>query len=480
MPDSERKNLTEKAILEDESTFHPSGKAELLLSFDTFNPNIAKRTMGVYPHIGSKVYTCSDELISSFVNEFGAKSTDSTVGSFGVLSPNQTPCDVSLDSLFGRHCAVLGTTGGGKSWTLAKLMEMVQSSTSNKVILIDATGEYAKLSNTQHCVIGMDTYFPYAQLSNSDFCFLFSEHSPNSSTVLCEAINTLRLHKTGKLDSLIKIGKNANEILKIISNNIADCYNADFDISKLHAQIRNECIQEKNGNYAEDSFKLGYCSHLMARVNLFLNNGTVKFAFGIGGQNSNLSILGKIKQFIDSNNSILRIGFEHLSYDFAIREIIVDFIASQLLKDARKGSFKASPVLLFIDEAHQFLNKRINADDDTSFYLQGIELIAKEARKYGLFLCLSTQMPRDIPLGVLSQMGAFVAHRLINDQDRKAVESAASSANKTTLSFLPIMGAGEALLIGVDFPMPLLLKVGEPINKPQSDTPKLKKKDIKP
>jgi len=89
----------------------------------------------------------------------------------------------------------------------------------------------------------------------------------------------------------------------------------------------------------------------------------------------------------------------------------------------------------------------------------GIELIAKEARKYGLFLCLSTQMPRDIPLGVLSQMGTFIVHRLINEQDKKAVESAASSLNKSMLSFLPIMGAGEALLMGVDFSMPLLLKM---------------------
>ncbi|WP_449302744.1 ATP-binding protein, partial [Porphyromonas endodontalis] len=154
----------------------------------------------------------------------------------------------------------------------------------------------------------------------------------------------------------------------------------------------------------------------------------------------------------------------------------VDFIATQLLRKARTCSFREKPILLFIDEAHQFLNKRISADDDTSFYLQGIELIAKEARKYGLFLCLATQMPRDIPLGILSQMGAFIVHRLINEQDKKAVESAASSLNKSMLSFLPTMGAGEALLMGVDFPMPLLLKIEPPIRRPLSGTPKLSKK----
>ena len=245
----------------------------------------------------------------------------------------------------------------------------------------------------------------------------------------------------------------------------------------MYAQIRNECIEEdRTGNYKENAFKLGYCSHLMARINIFLSNEGVKIALGISNDGNQTSIKDIIDGFLKGSDPILRIGFEALSYDFSIREIIVDFIASQLLADARNQKFKNAPLLLFVDEAHQFLNKRISADDDTAFYLQGIELIAKEARKHGLFLCLSTQMPRDIPVGVLSQMGAFIVHRLINDLDKKAVENAASSANKSVLNFLPTMGAGEALLIGVDFPMPLLLKITPPVKTPRSETPMLNKK----
>ena len=165
-----------------------------------------------------------------------------------------------------------------------------------------------------------------------------------------------------------------------------------------------------------------------------------------------------------------------MSYDISIRELIVDFISAYLLKESRKGTFNNAPLLLFIDEAHQFLNKRINAEDNTTFSLQNIDLIAKECRKYGLFLCLATQIPRDIPIGTLSQMGTFIVHRLINDQDKKAIENAASSANKNVLSFLPILGEGEALLVGVDFPMPLLIKIDAPIVPPKSETPRLQKK----
>ena len=161
-----------------------------------------------------------------------------------------------------------------------------------------------------------------------------------------------------------------------------------------------------------------------------------------------------------------------MSYDFGIREIIVDFISLKLLEKSRRKQFQTYPLVLFIDEAHQFLNKRISADDDSSFYVQNIEFIAKEARKNGLFLCLATQMPRDIPIGTLSQMGTFIVHRLINEQDKKAIENAVSSASRNSLSFLPILGEGEALLVGVDFPMPLLIKINEPSVKPNSKTPK--------
>nr|WP_314995607.1 ATP-binding protein [uncultured Capnocytophaga sp.] len=108
--------------------------------------------------------------------------------------------------------------------------------------------------------------------------------------------------------------------------------------------------------------------------------------------------------------------------------------------------------------------------------LDAFDLIAKECRKHGLFLCLATQMPRDIPIGTLSQMGTFIVHRLINEQDKKAIENAVSSASRNSLSFLPILGEGEALLVGVDFPMPLLIKINEPSVKPNSKTPKFSRK----
>ena len=103
--------------------------------------------------------------------------------------------------------------------------------------------------------------------------------------------------------------------------------------------------------------------------------------------------------------------------------------------------------------------------------LNSFDSIAKECRKYGLFLCIATQMPRDIPIGTLSQIGTFIVHRLINHFDKEAIANASSSANKSSLDFLPILGSGEALLMGVDFPMPVILKIDKPNLLPDSATP---------
>ena len=480
LSDSEKKELTEKAIEHKDSDFHPIGKAELLLSFSVYEPQKIEKTVSKYPSIGAKVYSCSDNQITKYVSEFGHKGNDDNVyASLGSLISSNIECKVALNSLLGRHCAVVGTTGGGKSWTISKLIEEITNKTDNKIILIDATGEYKELvKDGNQYIIGKNVYFSFKEMKNNDFCFLFREHSPNTSNTLCEAINSLKLIYLNKFDG-IKLGKNITEINRIIAENTSNLYGTDFDIQKLPNQIKNECVKQgAKGIYEEDTFKLGYCSHLISRVNVFLQNSVIQKAFGINIDNENFNDINDIiNEFIDTPKSkILRIGFEELSYDFGIREIIVDFISLKLLEKSRRKKFQTYPLVLFIDEAHQFLNKRFSADDDSSFYLQNIEFIAKEARKNGLFLCLATQMPRDIPIGTLSQMGTFIVHRLINEQDKKAIENAVSSASRNSLSFLPILGEGEALLVGVDFPMPLLLKIDEPSVKPNSKTPKFSKK----
>ena len=128
-----------------------------------------------------------------------------------------------------------------------------------------------------------------------------------------------------------------------------------------------------------------------------------------------------------------------------------------------------------MDEAHNFLGRHIGTEDYAA-KLDAFELIAKEGRKYGLNICLSTQRPRDITEGVLSQMGTLVVHRLTNDRDREVVERACGEIDRSASAFLPNLRPGEAVIIGTDFPIPLTIQINEPTTKPHSDGPKYQEK----
>jgi hypothetical protein len=142
----------------------------------------------------------------------------------------------------------------------------------------------------------------------------------------------------------------------------------------------------------------------------------------------------------------------------------------ELLRLAREDRFQRLPLVVMLDEAHQFLG-RILGDEHNRYPLDAFDLVAKKGRKYGLTVCLATQRPRDVPEGVLSQMGTLLVHRLINDQDRQVVERASGEIDRSAAAFLPALAPGQAILIGVEFPIPLTIQVLPPIAAPASHGP---------
>lgn len=497
LPQGERVEITENKILESDTEFHPMAKIELLGLFDVFNPSLLQKTVSRFPRIGAKVYACSDEQMENYIEKFGEKNGDSNVpyAPIGILTSNNSICRVSLNSLFGRHCAVLGTTGGGKSWTVATLLESISNYTSNKCILIDATGEYGSISDEMESIsMGEGTYiFPYQKLSIDELYFLLRPSSKTQVPKLMEAIRSLKMvrlnsqSKENKLpnitnDILVKAGQEKRPYQEFYFRHIAEIEdkNCDFDFGKLAPQITQECVWDCDRN---DSNKWGgkidndvaNCVSLISRINNIINTDEYNRIFCFKGQQQGQeSIIEKLESFLASEEKqVFRIDFSNVSFDYQVREILVNSLGKYLLEKARKGDFKLSPLIVFIDEAHQFLNKSVSDEYFANKPLDSFEQISKESRKYGLFVCIATQMPRDIPLGTLSQMGTFIVHRLINEQDKKAVENAASAANRNILSFLPVLGGGEAVLVGVDFPMPLTVKIKAPYKKPNSATPQL-------
>lgn len=497
LPDSERKEITEKAILHNDAVFHPIAQAELLLTFSVHAPNITEKTVARFPSIGAKAYSCSDEQMATYIKEFG-KQTDESKNIYtklGVLTSNHADCNVSLNSLFNRHCAIVGTTGGGKSWTVAKLIELIRQETDNKITLIDATGEYAN-QPAKHLTLGSDAYFPYHKLTIADLFFLLRPTGQSQRPILLEAIRSLKIVRiindklqapdSEPINNLIdngvlkKAGKTKVNFKRFYYRNIKliEDNSCNFNIHKLPQQIREECVfpvggtDDSWGNFNARDFD--YQTSLICRIGEILRNDIFSELFGFSDRLVGESVISSLEEFLTNrSDGMCRISFEQIPSVSYAKEIVANAIAAFLLITARKKKFRSSPVVLILDEAHQFLNKNVNDDYFSTQPLEAFDIIAKECRKYGLFLGIATQMPRDIPIGTLSQMGTFIAHRLINEQDRKAIENACSSANRNSLAFLPALGAGEALLIGVDFPMPLTLKIEKPLVPPNSQTPSL-------
>jgi energy-coupling factor transporter ATP-binding protein EcfA2 len=516
LPEKERLELSEKSF--NTKDFHPTGKIETLLSFELFEPSNIDKGLNSLPMIGAKVFICSSQFIKGYFKGFGVKKENlgtAPVIKLGHLTYDKTTIvELSQQAIFGRHCAVVGTTGGGKSYTISKLVEGIIENNS-KSIIIDPTGEYSNFDNIENksskaLVLSEEAFFHYSNLTVSDLFVLLRPSGQVQAPKLMEAIKSLKilriLENNIDDDFIIKIDENTfsvkitNELRENIiirDKNIIksgqlmrpfnrvynkfikqiEGINSDFDIRNLGLQITKECVYDVDRNDSKkwggnNDTHLNNSVSLILRINNLINNPDFNKLFGFEKQKNDTSeLINAINTFIDSDLNILRIGFEDVSFDFQAREILANAIGKYLLELARKNKFKQKPLVLFIDEAHQYLNKKVKDEYFDATDLSAFDSIAKECRKYGLFLCIATQMPRDIPNGTLSQIGTFITHRLINHQDKEAIANACSSANRDTLAFLPVLGSGEAILMGVDFPMPVMLKVELPKIKPNSDTP---------
>lgn len=460
-----------------------------------------------YPRLGDRVYAAHHKFVSKipFLMEKSAIDADDVHLCVGSIDRSaDSTVHLKPEKLFGRHCAILGATGGGKSWTTARLIEESLKYNS-KIILIDATGEYRGFEGN-HIInfhLGnppnkanksIECSLPPKCFTESDFIALFEPAGRVQGPKMREAIRSLRLAqlKSTELGPLLtpsgyiqKINQQKAPYLeamreKDISAHLDDPH-SPFDVTQLVAQIEQECVwnegaiwfngpdgrrERKNdpSTWGGESGEFSHCLSLASRINGILISPAFECVF----KKVRHPMTGLINSFITSNKRLLRVCVSGVAHEYKAREIIANVIGRHLLKCAREGHFVKSPVVVFLDEAHAFLGRHIGAED-TVAKLDAFELIAKEGRKYGLNICLSTQRPRDITEGVLSQMGTMIVHRLTNDRDREVVERACGAIDRAAASLLPNLNQGEAVIIGADFPIPLTVQFNAPANKPISD-----------
>ncbi len=447
-----------------------------------------------YPRLGDRVYSAPIGFLSTIPLRTGNSEKPTVTLNLGRVSgASDAAMEITPEKIFGRHCAVLGATGGGKSYTVSRLIEECLRYRS-KIILLDATGEYRNFNaGTKHVHLGSPTKepdgstkcsLPPTSFNELDFMALFEPAGKSQGPKLRAAIRSLRLvaiqpslSSQERPGLLVRANRTKKEVLqeehKKETSKKLDDPNTAFDVTKLVSQIVQECVYETGGTGKEpDSTKWGgydqntvsYCMTLMSRINSVLASTALECVFG---ENQGPSVTEQITSFLSSEDKLMRISLEGIPFEYHAREIIANALGRFLLAEARKNQFQSSPVVVIVDEAHNFLGRSFGSEDSLS-RLDSFELIAKEGRKYGLNLCLATQRPRDITEGVLSQMGTLIVHRLTNDRDREMVERACGEIDRSASAFLPNLEPGEAAIVGVDFPIPLTIQINEPSVRPDS------------
>lgn len=446
-----------------------------------------------YPRLGDRVFSAPNEFVAAIPQLIAEDSHDRDyLLQLGEVTGNMG-CNVSVspEELFGRHCAILGATGGGKSWTTAKIIEECSKFPNSKVILVDPTSEYRSLSTdtTKHVHLGepvnkvegsQEFRIPPTDFDESDFVAMFDPSGKVQGPKLREAIKSLRLAQLAQdifPDGYVpKINQSKDDYRTAMNrgNNasLVDKPSQPFNVYQLTRQIVHECCWDNGDNWGNQNNDLNYCSSLLTRIQAVTHSPSLRAVFNENGGLESLDSI--INEFLSSDSRTLRICTSDVSYEFYAREIIANTIGRKLLNRARSEEFRSRPLLVILDEAHNFLGKRVGADEN-AIKLNAFELIAKEGRKYGLNICIATQRPRDITEGVLSQMGTLFVHRLTNDKDRDVVERACGEIDKTAASFLPNLKQGEVAIVGVSFPIPMTVKISRPKIPPISDGPKFNK-----
>lgn len=482
----ERDRLTVEPTHERDERPNPIGIVHLLTAVD-LETGVPVRGVPISPRIGQHVFSAHPLVVKQVV-EAGTTPEARRVNLARFPHFRDTLVSLTPAQLFGRHCAVLGATGGGKSWTVALLVEEI-TRLGGKALLFDATGEFQTQvgPGITHVHLGGRKVnendarrflsFPYWELTESDLFVLLRPSPGVQAPKLKEALRSLKIAQLAPelaVNGLIRKSGTPRQPFEAacVQHGLAlRRPGSFFDIAQLSSQIWEECVfpsgfaaQAANWGGANAN-EQSACATLMSRIESELASPSLECLFSPAGLEPLPDV---IEAFLaDPTQRVLRISLEFLSFEHNAREVVANAVGRYLLGLARQGKFLTMPVVTLLDEAHQFLDKSVG-DEFSKTDLDAFGLIAKEGRKYSLTCVLATQRPRDIPEDVLSQMGMFIVHRLINERDRNVVEKACGDLDASAAAFLPTLGQGEAMVVGVSSPMPLPVAINRPTRPPSS------------
>ncbi len=227
-----------------------------------------------------------------------------------------------------------------------------------------------------------------------------------------------------------------------------------------------------------DKFEIEFSSNVLSKIRLmFILKYHDEIISGFSNQEHLSPLINrlapKIKDLdkliiIDDNPKIKNICVISLrDVNVQMRKMLPFIICKQLYENKKEKDEKEKYLNIIIDEAHNILSSNSDRESETwkDYRLETFEEIIKEGRKFGVFLTIASQRPSDISATIISQLHNFFLHRLINNNDIKAVEKTISYLDKVSFESLPILATGTCVFAGLAAQVPVMLDVGKITNK---------------
>ncbi|WP_436228822.1 ATP-binding protein [Caballeronia sp. LjRoot29] len=448
--------------------------------------NVFLRTLETVPEIDANCFALEGERLTAFMRVIANIGSDAQKLSLGHYTLDENAeAYLNGNKFFQRHAVIVGSTGSGKSWTTARILEQVAELSNANAIVFDVHGEYSPLQGDgfRHYRIAgpadLDAdatlkegvlFLPYWLLSYDAMTSMFVDRSdqnaPNQTMVMSRAV------VDAKKKYLIDGGH--TDVLANFTIDSPIPFNLDdviAEMSRLNAEMVPGAKTEKQGDFH------GKLSRLIQRLENKRTDRRLGFLFQGAAETMNfgwleslvVALLAGRKDQEDKKGGVKIIDFSEVPSD--VLPLIVSLVAKLAFSVQQwTQSDHRHPLAIFCDEAHLYIPERHQAGGAGDISVEIFERIAKEGRKYGVGLVVISQRPSEVNRTVLSQCNNLVAMRLTNGDDQSVVRRLLPDSLGGFGDLLPVLDTGEALVVGDASLLPTRIRVSEPTQRPNSGT----------
>ncbi len=467
---------------------------------------VFERGVSQYPNIGDSVHLAVEEHLRKLYDVRGQGHI--VIGT--LASAESITAKVALNELVTRHSAVLGSTGSGKSTTIASLLRAITAPSPGaehypnaRVLLLDIHGEYSEPLFDVAQVFSVDPrygeerlFIPYWALDSDDLLdFLTGGLEDSGETAFTDKIFQLKLaaHEAQNFPGIdsgsITVDTPSPFSLKRLWYELID-----FEITTFEGPNRDQPTLLQKGD-PETLTPPTYKPHAMGNVGPFLNQQAIGIRRPLNLVRSRL--LDRRYNFLlrpgpwepdldglsERDLDALLAGWLGGKKPITILNLsgvpssVLERLVGSILKIVYEALFWSRekteggiqrPLLVVMEEAHRYLSDRLEGTAS-----EVAQRIVKEGRKYGVGAMIVSQRPSEVNETVLSQCGTFFALRLSNPSDRSRVQGMSPDGLVGLLDVLPILRTGEAIITGEAAKLPMRCRVTLPAKeyRPRSEDP---------